>query len=113
MRRVVVTGMGLVTPLGCGVSATWDRLVAGQSGITGVQHFDVSDLPAKIAGQVPAGPQSEGKFTADEWVSTKDQRKMDRFIVYAMAAAEEALEDASWKPETDEDQERTGVLIGS
>lgn len=113
MRRVVVTGMGLVTPLGCGVKTTWDRLVAGQSGISGIQHFDVSDLPAKIAGQVPEGPASEGKFTADEWVSTKDQRKMDRFIVYAMAAADQAVADSGLAPDTDEARERVGVMIGS
>ncbi|MBC7134994.1 MAG: beta-ketoacyl-ACP synthase II, partial [Oceanibaculum nanhaiense] len=113
MRRVVVTGMGLVTPLGCGVSATWDRLVAGQSGITGVQHFDVSDLPAKIAGQVPSGPASEGKFNADEWISTKDQRKMDRFIIYAVAAADQAVADSGVAPQTDEESERVGVMIGS
>jgi len=113
MRRVVVTGMGLVTPLGCGVSATWDRLVAGQSGITGVQHFDVSDLPAKIAGQVPSGSASEGKFNADEWISTKDQRKMDRFIIYAVAAADQAVADSGVAPQTDEESERVGVMIGS
>lgn len=113
MRRVVVTGMGLVTPLGCGVKTTWDRLVAGQSGISGVQHFDVSDLPAKIAGQVPEGPASEGKFTADEWVSTKDQRKMDRFIIYAMVAADQAVADSGLAPDTDEARERVGVMIGS
>ena len=113
MRRVVVTGMGLVTPLGCGVSANWDRLVAGQSGITGVQHFDVSDLPAKIAGQVPSGPASEGKFNADEWITTKDQRKMDRFIIYAVAAADQAVADSGVAPQTDEESERVGVMIGS
>ena len=113
MRRVVVTGMGLVTPLGCGVSANWDRLVAGQSGITGVQHFDVSDLPAKIAGQVPSGPASEGKFNADEWITTKDQRKMDRFIIYAVAAADQAVANSGVAPQTDEERERVGVMIGS
>ena len=113
MTPVVVTGMGLVTPLGCGVKTTWDRLVAGQSGISGVQHFDVSDLPAKIAGQVPEGPASEGKFTADEWVSTKDQRKMDRFIIYAMVAADQAVADSGLAPDTDEARERVGVMIGS
>ncbi|KZD11947.1 beta-ketoacyl-ACP synthase II [Oceanibaculum pacificum] len=113
MRRVVVTGMGLVTPLGSGVERTWQRLIAGQSGIVGIEHFDVSDLPAKIAGVVPQGPSSEGGFTADEWVSTKDQRKMDRFILYAIAAATQAVENSGVSPQSDEERERIGVMIGS
>src|SRR5579863_4991639 len=113
MRRVVVTGLGLVTPLGVGVEHVWKRLVAGESGISAIQSFDVSDLPAKIAGQVPRGETSSGRFNADDWVPHKDQRKMDEFIVYAIAAAEQAVSDANWKPADAEAKERTGVMIGS
>jgi 3-oxoacyl-[acyl-carrier-protein] synthase II len=113
MRRVVVTGMGLVTPLGFGVQACWDRLIAGQSGIRAIQAFDVSDLPAKIGGMVPRGETSAGLFNADDWIPPKDQRKMDQFIIFAMAAASEAVENSGWKPTNDEDRNRTGVLIGS
>ena len=113
MRRVVVTGMGLVSPLGCGVGVNWERLIAGQSGIRAIQSFDVSDLPAKIAAQVPPGETADGGFNADDWVAPKDQRRMDTFIIYALAATEEAVRDADWKPEGEEDRIRTGVLIGS
>ncbi|HEY7990336.1 MAG TPA: beta-ketoacyl-ACP synthase II [Stellaceae bacterium] len=113
MRRVVVTGLGLVTPLGVGVDNVWQRLIAGQSGIRAIQDFDVSDLTAKIAGQVPRGDTASGLFNADDYVSPKDQRKMDDFIVYAMAAAHEAVVDAGWTPEDEEARERTGVMIGS
>lgn len=113
MKRVVVTGLGLVSPLGCGVDATWERLVAGRSGIGAIQSFDVADLPAKIAAQVPRGETAEGYFNADDWVSPKDQRRMDTFIVYAMAATEQAVTDADWKPVDEEERRRTGVLIGS
>ncbi len=113
MRRVVVTGLGLVTPLGCGVEPTWTRLLAGQSGIRGIQSFDVSDLPAKIAGQVPKGDTASGLFNADDWMAPKDQRKVDTFILYAMAAAAQAVEDSGWKPQDDESRDQTGVMIGS
>ncbi len=113
MRRVVVTGLGLVTPLGCGVEPTWKRLIDGESGLRGIQSFDVSDLPSKIAGQVPRGETSSGLFNADDWVPPKEQRKMDEFIVFALAAAVQAVEDSGWKPERDEDREKTGVIIGS
>ena len=113
MRRVVVTGLGLVTPLGCGVEPTWKRILESQSGIKPIQHFDVSDIPAKIAGTIPEGPTAEGLFHADDWVSSKDRRRMDRFIVYGLAAAMQAIEDSGWKPEEEEDRCRTGVLIGS
>jgi 3-oxoacyl-[acyl-carrier-protein] synthase II len=113
MRRVVVTGLGLVTPLGSGVQPVWERLIAGESGLRGIQTFDVSDLPAKVAGQVPRGETASGMFNADEFVPPKDQRKMDEFIVYAMGAASQAIEDSGWKPPTDLDRERTGVMIGS
>jgi 3-oxoacyl-[acyl-carrier-protein] synthase II len=113
MRRVVVTGMGIVSPLGCGVEPTWKRLIEGQSGIRGIQSFDVSDLPAKIAGQVPRGETSSGLFNADDWMLPKDQRKVDSFILYGVAAAVQAVADSGWKPEAEEDRDRTGVLIGS
>ncbi len=113
MRRVVVTGLGLVTPLGVGVKATWSRLIESQSGIAGIQAFDVSDLPAKIAGMVPLGETADGRFNADDWVPAKDRRRMDDFIVYGTAAAIQAVTDSGWAPEDDEGLERTGVMIGS
>ncbi|MCC6472091.1 MAG: beta-ketoacyl-ACP synthase II [Alphaproteobacteria bacterium] len=112
-RRVVVTGMGLATPLGVGLDNNWSRLLASQSGVRAIQAFDVADLPAKIAGQLPPGDTASGLFNADDWVPPKDQRKMDPFIVYAMAAATMAVEDSGWKPQDDESRERTGVMIGS
>jgi 3-oxoacyl-[acyl-carrier-protein] synthase II len=113
MKRVVVTGLGMVTPLACGVEETWKRLIEGQSGIAKVESFDVSDLPCKIAGQVPRGDGSNGTFNPDQWMSPQEQRKVDAFIVYAMCAARQALDDAQWKPQSHEDQIQTGVLIGS
>jgi 3-oxoacyl-[acyl-carrier-protein] synthase II len=113
MRRVVVTGLGLVTPLAAGVEATWKKLIASESGLGAIQSFDVSDLPAKVAGQVPRGETSEGRFNADDWIPPKDQRKMDEFIVYGIAASEMAIRDSGWVPQTDEQRERTGVMIGS
>ncbi|TQF77673.1 beta-ketoacyl-ACP synthase II [Elioraea sp. Yellowstone] len=113
MRRVVVTGMGVVTPLGIGVEHVWKRLLAGESGIGAIQSFDVSDLPAKIAGQVPQGSKADGKLDLNEWVPPKDQRKMDRFIQLALVAAAEAVEDAGWLPEDEEGRCATGVMIGS
>jgi 3-oxoacyl-[acyl-carrier-protein] synthase II len=113
MRRVVVTGLGLVTPLGSGVKPVWERLLAGRSGIRAIQSFDVSDLPAKIAGQVLLGESSEGHFNADEYLAPKDQRKVDRFIVYGIAAGQQAVEDSGWMPEDEEGLERTGVLVGA
>ncbi|HEX3953279.1 MAG TPA: beta-ketoacyl-ACP synthase II [Stellaceae bacterium] len=113
MRRVVVTGMGLVTPLGIGLERVWGRLLEGESGIRAIQSFDVSDLPSRVAAQVPRGDKSSGLFNADDWVPPKDQRRMDEFIVFAMAAAVQAVEDSGWCPETEEERERTGVMIGS
>jgi 3-oxoacyl-[acyl-carrier-protein] synthase II len=113
MRRVVVTGLGLVTPLGCGIEQTWRRLTAGESGIARVEKFDVSDITCKIAGQVPRGDGSNGTFNADEWMEPKEQRKVDDFIIYAMGAATQALHDANWHPREYEDQIVSGVLIGS
>ncbi len=113
MRRVVVTGMGIVCPLGLGVENVWQRLLAGQSGISAIRSFDVTELPAKIAGQIPSGPKAEGKLDLGEWVPVKEQRKMDRFIQYALVAATEAVEDSGWLPEGEADREATGVMIGS
>jgi 3-oxoacyl-[acyl-carrier-protein] synthase II len=115
MRRVVVTGLGLVTPLGCGIEPTWQRLIAGQSGIkhVPVEKFDVSDLPCKIAGQVPRGDGLDGSFNPDQWMEPKEQRKVDDFIIFAMGAAAQALNDADWHPSTYDDQITSGVLIGS
>ena len=113
LRRVVVTGMGLVTPLGLGLQNNWNRLLDSESGVRGIQSFDVSDLPAKIAGQVPRGETSSGLFNADDWVAGKDQRKMDDFIIFALSAATQAVDDAGWHPRDEEELERTGVMIGS
>jgi 3-oxoacyl-[acyl-carrier-protein] synthase II len=113
MRRVVVTGIGLVTPLACGIEPTWQRLVTGQSAIKRIENFDVSDLPCKIAGQIPRGDGSDGSFNPDDWMEPKEQRKVDNFIIYAMAAATQALNDADWHPQKYEDQIVSGVLIGS
>ena len=113
MRRVVVTGLGMVTPLACGVEQTWQRLISGESGARRIQTFDVSDLPAKIACQVPRGDGSNDSFNPDQWMEPKEQRKVDDFIIFAVAAAQQALADAGWKPQTYEDQTSTGVMIGS
>jgi 3-oxoacyl-[acyl-carrier-protein] synthase II len=113
MRRVVITGLGMVSPLGCGVKTNWDRLMAGKSGIRAIDSFDVSDLPAKIAGMVPEGTKADGGFDPSEWVEPKEQRKIDRFILFGMVAAQQAVEDSGWLPTEVEDQERTGVMIGS
>jgi len=113
MRRVVITGLGMVTPLGNGVDVTWRRLVAGGSGARRIEAFDVSDLPSKIACSVPRGDGSDGTFNADHWMEPKEQRKVDDFIVFGMAAARQALQDAGWMPTRYEDQVVTGVLLGS
>jgi 3-oxoacyl-[acyl-carrier-protein] synthase II len=113
MRRVVVTGMGIASPLGVGVAHVWKRLVAGESGISAIQSFDTADLPAKVAGQVPAGVREEGGLTLSEWVPVKDQKKMDRFIHLGLVAATEAVEDSGWQPEDEDDRNATGVMIGS
>jgi 3-oxoacyl-[acyl-carrier-protein] synthase II len=113
MRRVVVTGLGMVTPLGCGVEVSWQRLIAGQSGARRIEKFDVSDLPAKIACQIPRGDGSDGTYNPDQWMEPKEQRKVDEFITYALCAAHQALDHADWKPQSYEDQTRTGVMIGS
>jgi 3-oxoacyl-[acyl-carrier-protein] synthase II len=113
MRRVVVTGLGMVTPLACGVEATWRKLIEGTSGASKVEAFEVSDLACKIACSIPRGDGTDGTFNPDQWMDPKDQRKVDPFIIYAMAAARQALDDAGWKPTSYEDQISTGVLIGS
>ena len=113
MRRVVVTGLGMVTPLGCGVDATWRRLIAGESGCRRIEKFEVADLPAQIACQIPRGDGSNGTYNPDQWMEPKEQRKVDEFIVFAMSAATQALQDAGWKPATEDERNRTGVLIGS
>ncbi len=113
MRRVVITGLGLVTPLGCGVEASWSRLLAGKSGARRVEEFEVDDIASQIACFVPRGETSEGLFNPDDWMEPKEQRKVDTFITYALAAADQAIEDSGYKPDTASKQERTGVLIGS
>lgn len=113
MRRVVITGVGIVSPLGCGTDLTWSRLIESKSGLGPITDFDVSDIPSKIAGRVPRTEGEEGSFIADDWVSPKEQRRMDDFIQFGLAASDLAIEDAGWQPEDEESLERTGVLIGS
>ncbi|MBS7699272.1 MULTISPECIES: beta-ketoacyl-ACP synthase II [unclassified Chelatococcus] len=113
MRRVVVTGLGLVSPLGCGVETTWKRIVAGESGASRIEAFDVSDIACRIACSIKRGDGADGTFNPDQWMDPRDQRKVDPFIVFAMAAAKQALDDADWHPETADDQYASGVLIGS
>ncbi len=113
MRRVVITGLGLVTPLASGVEAGWSRLLAGKSGARRVEEFDVSDISCQVACFVPRGDGSDGTFNPDDWMEPKEQRKVDDFIIYAMAAAEQALRDSGYEAKTAEQQERSGVLIGS
>lgn len=113
MRRVVVTGLGLVTPLAAGVEESWRRLIDGQSGAGPITHFDPSDMNCRIACEVKRGDGADGTFNADRWVDAKDQRRYDSFIVFALAAAAQAVADSGWKPQTHEDQCRTGVLVGS
>ena len=112
-RRVVVTGMGMVCPLGLGVEHVWKRLIAGESGISAIQSFDTKDLPARIAGQVPSGTRETGGLDLAEWIPVKDQKKMDRFIQLAIVAATEAVEDSGWRPEDEDGRCATGVMIGS
>jgi len=113
LRRVVVTGLGAVTPLGCGVETTWANILASRSGAKRIDDFQVDDIACQIAHRVPLGDYADGKFNADEWMDVKDQRKVDPFIVYAMAAAKQAIDEAGVEPTTREEAERTGVLIGS
>lgn len=113
MRRVVITGTGMVSPLGCGTEVTWKRLLEGKNAAARIESFQVDDLAAQIACQIPLGDGSDGTFNPDDWMAPKEQRKVDPFIIYGMAAATQALDDADWHPESEEDQNTTGVLIGS
>ena len=113
MRRVVVTGMGMVTPLGDGVDTNWRRLMAAESGIRSIQAFDTTDLATKIAGEVPAGDKANGHFNVDSYIQPKEQRKLDKFLIFGIAAAEQAVEDSGWKPTDEESLNRTGVMIGA
>ena len=113
MRRVVVTGLGMVTPLGCGVDATWTRILDGQSGARKIDTFEVADLASQIACMIPRGDGSDGTFNPDQWMEPKEQRKVDDFIIFAMAAAEQAIRDSGFVADTPEKQETAGVLIGS
>ncbi len=113
MRRVVVTGLGLVTPLACGVDESWSRLIAAKSGAGKIENFDTSDLATRIACQVPRGDGANGTFNPDAWMDPKEQRRVDDFILFGLAAARQAVHDSGWEPKTEEERCRTGVLIGS
>ncbi len=113
MRRVVITGVGMVSPLGCGVEASWARLIAGENAAKRIESFEVDDLSCQVACEIPRGDGSNGTYNPDDWLEPKEQRKVDDFIVFAIAAAEQALSDADWKPDKYQDQIRSGVLIGS
>jgi 3-oxoacyl-[acyl-carrier-protein] synthase II len=113
MRRVVVTGLGMVTPLACGVEATWERLIAGQSGAGPITRFDASNVVTQYACEIPRGDGSDGTFNPDDWMEPKDQRKVDDFILYGMAAAVQAVRDAGWDDIPEDEKLRTGVMIGS
>ena len=113
MRRVVVTGLGMVTPLACGVEETWSRLIAGQSGAGDIKRFDTSNVVTKYACEIPLGDGTDGTFNPDDWMEPKERRKVDDFILYGMAAAVQAVRDSGWEPQTEEDRYRTGVMIGS
>lgn len=113
MRRVVITGIGMVTPLGCGVEETWKRILAGDNAAQRIENFEVDDVAAQIACQIPFGDGSDGTFNPNDWMEPKEQRKVDPFIIYGVAASDMALADADWHPTKDEDCFRTGVLLGS
>ncbi|MFU8899627.1 MAG: beta-ketoacyl synthase N-terminal-like domain-containing protein, partial [Roseinatronobacter sp.] len=113
MRRVVVTGLGMVTPLACGVEETWARLLSGQSGAGPITRFDASHLATTYACEVPRGDGSDGSFNPDDWMEPKEARKVDEFILYGMAAAMQAVRDSGWMPQDEESRCRTGVMIGS
>ena len=113
MRRVVVTGLGMVTPLACGVEETWKRLIAGESGAGPITRFDASNVTTNYACEVPTGDGSNGTFNPDDWMAPKERRKVDDFILYGVAAAQQAVEDAGWMPEDEEGRLRTGVMLGS
>ena len=113
MRRVVITGLGLVTPLACGVEPSWQRLLDGKTGIKRIDEFKTDDLACQIGGVIPRGDGSDGTFNPDDWMQKKDQRKVDDFIIYALAAADQAIDDSGYKPQNDDEAARSGVLVGS
>lgn len=117
MRRVVVTGLGAITPLGVGIQRTWSRLLAGDCGIVSIAHREPAarwrELPSTVAGLVPEGSKDDGKWQASDWLERSDERRMARFSQYALAATEMALGDSGWDPQTSEDREATGVCLGS
>ena len=114
MRRVVVTGLGLLTPLGIGIDINWKRLISGSIGINQIKNFDVSDLPCKIAGQIPIKEDDpEGGLNVDDWIEPRDYKRIDRFIAYGLISASLAIEDSGWKPQKDFEKNRTGVILGS
>ena len=114
MRRVVVTGLGMLTPLGNGVDINWKRLISGQGGIRKISDFDVSDISCKIAGQIPLKiDDPEAGLDIDQWIEPRDQKRIDRFIAYGIISAMQAVEDSGWKPKNDEEKHRTGVILGS
>jgi 3-oxoacyl-[acyl-carrier-protein] synthase II len=113
MRRVVVTGLGLVTPLACGVEESWSRLLAGQSGAGPITRFDASAFATTYACEVPRGDGTDGTFNPDDWMEPKEARKVDEFILYGVAAADQAVRDSGWMPQDEESRQRTGVMIGS
>ena len=114
MRRVVVTGLGMLTPLGNGVDVNWKRLISGQNGIRKINDFDVSDISCKIAGQIPQKiDDPEAGLDIDQWIEPRDQKRIDRFIAYGIISAMQAVEDSGWKPKNDEEKYRTGVILGS
>ena len=113
MTRVVVTGMGILSPLGAGLDHNWSSLLDGQNGFGKIDRFEVDDIPCQIAGMIPRGDGSNGTFNPDDWVEPKDQRKIDPFILYGIVAAQMAVQDSGWVAETEDQKCRTGVLIGS
>jgi len=113
MRRVVVTGLGMVTPLACGVEETWSKLIAGQSGAGTITKFDTTNVVTQYACEIPRGDGSDGTYNPDDWMEPKEQRKVDDFIIYGMAAAVQAVKDAGWENPSEEEKLRTGVMIGS
>ena len=113
MRRVVITGMGMVTPLGCGIEPTWRRLLAGESGAGPITRFDASHLATGYACEIPRGDGTDGSFNPDDWMEAKERRKVDEFILYGMAASAQAVRDAGWMPQDEDSRLRTGVMIGS
>ena len=112
MRRVVVTGLGIVSPLGRGVDFNWKNILEGKSGIRQIEGIELKDIPVKVAGQVPFGKE-DNQFDPDTVMPPKDQKKVDKFILYGLAAGGDAIEDSGWKPENEEDQYRSGVMMGS